>query len=67
MSYEMSNEKLQHITLILELGQSTETDTIPLHHDEEDTREVSAYQADFTGGPTLALKLFHSHLCNCTE
>lgn len=35
MSYEMSNEKLQHITFILELGQSTETDTIPLHHERK--------------------------------
>lgn len=64
MSYEMFNEKLQHVTFILELGQSTKTDTIPLHHDKEGTGEASAYQADFNGGPTLALSLCHSHLCN---
>lgn len=67
MSYAIFNEKLQHITFILELGQRMETDTIPLHHDKEDTRKPSASQADFNGGLALALRLFHSHLCNCME
>lgn len=58
MSYEMFNEKLQHITFILELGQSTETDTIPLDHDKEDTREVSAHHADFNGGQHLHWSCF---------
>lgn len=47
MSYGMFNEKLQHVTFILELGQSMETEPLPVHHDKEDTGEASGYQADF--------------------
>lgn len=67
MSYATFNEKLQHITFILELCQSMDSDTIPLHHDKEDTGKASVYPADFSGGPTLALRLFHSHFFNCME
>lgn len=68
MSYGMFNEKLQHITFILELGQSMEADTLPLHHDDKkDTGEASAYQADFNEVLTPAERLFHNHLCNCME
>lgn len=67
MSYEMFNEKLQHITFILEVGQSTKTDIIPLHHGKEGIGEASGHQANFNGGPTLALRSFHSHLCNYME
>lgn len=45
------------LTFIFELGQSTETDTIPFCHGKEDAREGSGYQFDFSDDSMLASRL----------